>query len=378
MRSLAVAFLILASTVGLVLVGDFTLGAVRGHASDEPRESCVVQDARLHHRWKPACRQRQTWGKLSYELAINSLGDRDASVRDVAPLRGGARRVVLIGDSYAVCCLPWQDLVVAKMQLRAPGMEFHTAGMLSWSPTIYARRVRELIDAKFEFDDLVVMIDISDIQDEAAVYGVDAKGELYDLQGRTRAEDTGQPNDALHDALQRLAASNKLRKWLPLTHDLIRSLAWREPRPGEIPDIDRGAWTYNGSDAAVEKRAYGPLGYAGGIAKAQAAMDDLAAAAKAAGIRLHLVVYPWPQQLLHDQADSLQVRVWRQWCERARCDSFVDIFPAMFEAKARSGAWYGEYFIPGDTHYNARGNDLIAGAIVAGALGLPAPVGRAP
>ena len=40
------------------------------------------------------------WGELRYRLTTNSLGFKDARVRNV-PLKSASRRILLIGDSFA-------------------------------------------------------------------------------------------------------------------------------------------------------------------------------------------------------------------------------------------------------------------------------------
>ncbi len=81
-------------------------------------------------------------------------------------------------------------------------------------------------------------------------------------------------------------------------------------------------------------------------------------------IPISVVVYPWPTQIVHDTADSRQVRIWREWCE-GKCKRFVSLFPAFFAVKEQCprlepGCWYLDYFIFGDIHYNSAGNALVA------------------
>ena len=49
-------------------------------------------------------------------------------------------------------------------------------------------------------------------------------------------------------------------------------------------------------------------------------------------IPISIVVYPYPAQILHDTADSRQVRIWREWCQ-GKCKRFVSLFPAFLAVK---------------------------------------------
>jgi hypothetical protein len=105
-------------------------------------------------------------------------------------------------------------------------------------------------------------------------------------------------------------------------------------------------------------------------------MDTLWSELKQRNIPLSVVVYPWPAQLAHDNVDSRQVRIWRDWCE-GKCKRFVTLFPAFFAIKDQCphdqpGCWYLSHFIFGDTHYNSAGDALVADVISKSLTEVPA------
>ena len=67
------------------------------------------------------------------------------------------------------------------------------------------------------------------------------------------------------------------------------------------------------------------------------------------------VAYPWPLQLNSGDAESRQVTMWRGFCAK-NCKAFVDLFPAVFAAKAANPDWYERFFITVDVHYSTAGN----------------------
>ena len=96
-------------------------------------------------------------------------------------------------------------------------------------------------------------------------------------------------------------------------------------------------------------------------------------------IPLSVVVYPYPAQVLHDTADSRQVRIWREWCE-GKCKRFVSLFPAFLAVKdqcptSQPGCWYLSHFVFGDMHYNATGNALVADTVIRSLMETP-PIKR--
>ena len=73
------------------------------------------------------------------------------------------------------------------------------------------------------------------------------------------------------------------------------------------------AWTYRKVDETDPHPAgYAPLGVEGGIAKEKAKMTLLWQELEKRNIPLTVVVYPYPAQLVHDSAESRQVRLWRR------------------------------------------------------------------
>jgi len=134
-------------------------------------------------------------------------------------------------------------------------------------------------------------------------------------------------------------------------------------------------------DAEPYETGYAPLGLEGGIAKEKEKMDVLYRELKERNIPISVVVYPWPAQLAHDNVDSRDVRIWRDWCA-GKCKRFVDLFPAFFAIKdacprTQSGCWYLSSFVFGDTHYNSAGDALVADVLTKSLL-QTAPTKRQP
>jgi hypothetical protein len=127
-----------------------------------------------HHGLLPNFEGYETWGRSREKIYTNSLGFKDAKVRDV-PAVGSTRRVLLIGDSFTEGVgLKFEDTFAGMLYLagqqRKEKIEFLNAGTVSYSPSIYYRRIKYLLDAGLKFDEVIVFSDLSDVQDEAIAY----------------------------------------------------------------------------------------------------------------------------------------------------------------------------------------------------------------
>src|SRR5882757_2223508 len=114
------------------------------------------------------------WGGLRSRLTTNSLGFKDASVRNV-PLKPGSHRILLIGDSFTEGIgMSFEDSFAGRLyragQERSEKIEFLDAGVASYSPSIYYRKIKYLLDSGLQFDEVVLFSDTSDVTDEATMY----------------------------------------------------------------------------------------------------------------------------------------------------------------------------------------------------------------
>jgi hypothetical protein len=73
-------------------------------------------------------------------------------------------------------------------------------------------------------------------------------------------------------------------------------------------------------------------------------------------VPLTLVVYPWPDNVVEHDKDSIQVRHWRDWAARHDV-RFVDGFAPFFRQPAESTLH--KYYIAGDVHFTKEGNRLV-------------------
>ena len=113
---------------------------------------------------------------LKWAQYTNSLGFKDKSNREIKLIPNN-HRVVFIGDSITEGIgYEFENTFVGLISniLEQKEIEVLNASRVSYSPIIYWRKVKYLIEnIGLDFDELIVLIDISDISDEAEVYELD-------------------------------------------------------------------------------------------------------------------------------------------------------------------------------------------------------------
>lgn len=358
--------------IGLVVVAEIVLHLV--YKSGNPflapaRNELRVRDPHFTHGLKPNFDGFDAWGSNKVRIFTNSLGFRDAAVRDV-PLTTDRKRVVFIGDSFTESLgVPYEQSFVGFFAQAFPAIDVLNAGVSSYAPSVYYEKLKYLLDSGLKFDEAVVYIDISDIQDEAILYSYDANGVLQMGLFQSGFEECSPvPRPPLQrpekrwweklsyigEFLGQMRYSAQLSR--ALEHASFEDLS--KSRAVYSRDYARPSWTY--SD---DSNCYGALGIEASIDKAKRQMDRLHELLSSRGVTLSVGVYPWPQQLLYDNEHSRQARLWRDWCA-GKCRKFFDHFPDFFQYKAQDSDFIRSLYFWGDFHFNARGNELLARRLI--------------
>ncbi len=337
----------------------------RGRAVERTYRS---RDAVYHHDLRPNARvDTAEYGDIIYPLRTNSLGFKDADVRQV-DLSASTQRTLFIGDSFTEGIgVAYESTFVGRFAAIAArrSVDVSNAAVASYSPIIYWKKTVDLIDRRrVPVSEVVVFIDISDIQDEVNYY-VDSTGRM-----QTRAS-LGFFDDARASSKRNAKASRPNVVSLLKTGWKSNSLLYRmipssksamgpppQPPPGcKLPRFDgnyecRGGWT---SSPAV-MAAFG----AEGLTLAQAHMSALSEYLRSKQIPLTVVVYPWPQQLHWGDRTSLQVSVWREWAAREHAQ-FIELFTPFFAAADSTSVHevVQRYFVHDNVHWNDAGHAMV-------------------
>jgi len=367
---LPIVGLALGAAVFLTLDWFRTAAIQRSSAPSGGLTACEVRDPVRHHAFKPNCAIIDRWGSDSYEFFTNSLGFRDEKIREV-PLTDPRPRILILGDSMTEGKLAWRDSYVGRVTAQLPQYDFLNGGSWGYSPSNYLNVTRMVLAKGVDIDEVIVLIDITDVEDEAAFYrDVDTSGAVIG-PARERWNISWYPKWRFRIA-RHLALTNYMFEVFDrflVRHGYYYSLAASANPFGNPFDMEYSAWTYRKvNETDPFPAGYAPLGVEGGIAKEKAKMTLLWQELEKRNIPLSIVVDLHPAQMVHDTADSRQVRIWREWCD-GKCKRFISLFPAFLAAKDRCprnepGCWYLNLFVFGDVHYNAGGNALVANAVI--------------
>ncbi len=408
----AVATILLFLLVDVIL-GAWVISLVR------PSEPFRVRHPVYHHTLKPNYDGLGRWGTWSYRICTNGEGFKTSCAQ-----KNSLKKefdIAFLGDSFTEGIgLPYEQTFVGMVAAKLPDLSIANLGVVSYSPAIYLAKLKELFAKGYRFNHVVVFIDIGDAYDEANAYDlhndtiVVDKGEPYPLsldrklrrlasqylpltgeawvQLRKLGASTTEPSlahapqqariqrDDNASVTQPKAANQSLTPSAQLptetgasppsanaaTAPTTQTTLLETPFKNNIyegiylKNYPKSEWTYN-----QQSPYYGAEGVAGTLNKMVKEMQALHTLAHSYGAKLSIGVYPWPGQLKYDVVDSLQVKTWRQFCEK-RCEHFYNAFPAFFSLVQEQGhdIIINDYFFAGDVHFTEQGNEVIARAIL--------------
>src|SRR5271165_6770617 len=175
-RNLARKLLLLLASIFFCVVGFVLLDGAysllfRKSAVPSPHEllGCKINDPLRVYSLRPDCSSIRAWGRERYLLSINSQGFRDKTVREVTPT-GPRPRILMLGDSFTESMGPWDTSFVGRLAAEFPQYEILNGGVVGYSPSNYLTTARLALTSGLDFDEAIVFIDISDVQDEAALF----------------------------------------------------------------------------------------------------------------------------------------------------------------------------------------------------------------
>ncbi|MGD9385587.1 MAG: hypothetical protein PVF28_03470 [Thioalkalispiraceae bacterium] len=307
----------------------------------------------FHHTLAPSIAHSEAqWGPIGYRVNTNSLGFKDSSNRAIK-LNADKHRIIFLGDSFTEGVgYAYDETFVGLIdkKLRDNEIAVLNAAVTSYSPIIYLRKTEYLLkDLGLDFDQMIVLIDISDIQDEALYYTYDKDGNVVDAATSRRNE--------LDERIKRFITEETIL--LSNLRIYIRKLKksnkeFNQKSMEDALNVHRGLWTH-------DPAAYDDYGKKG-VQLALERMSKLSTLLKQHKIKLTVVVYPWPDQIVYGDPDSRQVNIWRDWAKKNAVD-FVNLFPAFLQ-EGEAKDVIRKYYILGDVHWNKAGHELVANRLL--------------
>jgi len=306
-------------------------------------EQYTIRHPIYHHDLKKNFSQENYFQFKKYKIITNSLGFKDSKIRNIEK-NSSERRIIFIGDSFTEGVgLDYENTFVGIIDkyLYKNKIVVLNAGVQSYSPKIYYRKIKYLIeDQGIKFSDLVVYIDISDIEDEAIIYLIDNNDNVVSKNKSNLS------TFILYDYIKLLLQQNTLIIFNSLS--TIKQVI--KPTPEHIK--------YKSFNKARLDNTYSNYGFEESIKY----MNKLYEICTKNQINLIIAIYPWPTQIFKEDLNSKQVQIWDNWT-RQKNIKFINYFPKLVKVNIsieEKKKIIDKFYFKNDVHFNINGNKLLA------------------
>jgi GDSL-like Lipase/Acylhydrolase family len=344
LRRLAQGLAILAITLALdFALTNTLLSGVREQVSKAESENwyTYIETKPYEHGLIANKDTERAWGRIVYSWKTDRYGFRTG---DCAPKEPDRNRpaVFVIGDSFV-------EGMGTTFEKSFPGLIACDAardgkaawnlGVASYSPIIYHLKIKAAAEQLgVTPKSIYLFLDLSDIDDDANVYQTAADGSVEKTPVHYTPFVKGTPFDLGKFVLNNFSTARLAYDlWVASSFSYQQSLG-----------RDRARWAFD--PVLMEK--WGKRG----LSIASANLDKVVALCRQWDCRLTLGVYPWPDNIVAGDRDSVQVTYWRDWA-RERGVRFVDAFAPFF--REPPGTTLEKYYFAGDVHFNDDGNRLM-------------------
>ena len=222
------------------------------------------------------------------------------------------------------------------------------------------------------FQELVVFIDISDIHDEAEKYEYDTLREIVLMKnrrpdGRFRNKEKNVKEKTVSFIKENLVGSYFI---LNFVHDLAKKIIYSSNEDSLKTYRDKFTSNdnfikYIASDNYVRDQwtiNEDVFEYEYGVNKSLYFMSKLKEICDENNINLTIAVYPMFTQIYHNDIESIQEKIWRNFSKKNNIN-FINYFPIFIEEGKNMDERLEvikKYYIPFDLHWNKLGNKVVA------------------
>ncbi len=306
------------------------------------------------------------WGDHHYKVYTDKNGYRVKNDQE----DHGKANYLFLGDSFTFGVNGSWDETFVGMFSKETTATVLNAGVPSYSPTGYLYQYQQAVanGVLNEGYSLIIGVDISDVQDEAAYW---ADGDEHPINKR-REMQQADPDQVVekNSSFKEFKRKNfkMTRRVSRYVRNKVRELrGWKTKSANDAFETHRSAFTWKGwnelehdlKGSYLSHESYAPLGVKGGLDRVRDKLFEIAKLAKNEGARVYLLIYPWPSQLKYKSKFDWPGFI-EDACSQMKCDGVIDTTDRFAKYAKNNEYWYKDLYVYGDTHYNTLGNRLVA------------------
>lgn len=322
-----------------------------------------IKSSKFHHELAPNIDVNEFWGKNKYNVKSNNFGMR-IGPNDNKNIDLEKNYVGFIGDSFVYGSgINYEYHFISKIKKKLPNYNLLNLGYVSYSPSIYFKKLENLIKFKnLKFVKVFVFVDASDIQDEGVFYRENFRGDIvrkwlnddenYIKLRKYKIKNYLQQNSFLFKFYQMISLPN-------ITDKSVNCLKQNSEFNNFLNYIDQERFSYGINDNLKNKSWV-----LDGKKKVVRYLDKIKDLSVNKNFEMIIVYYPSALEILenYEFKNSDHFKLLYDWSISTKT-SFINTSNE-FDKFPRGNEGYKKNFIECDVHWNSNGHDIIASKII--------------
>lgn len=291
----------------------------------------------------PSIEITDVWGSEKYKLCSDKSGFKTSCKNKNKLIKN--YKLAIIGDSNIEAVgLNHESSLVGLIE-EYKNFDVANLAIQSYSPTIYLKKIKTLLDNGYKFNHIIVFIDPSDLVDEAD----------YQLV-----------NDKIF--IGKNNKTQKTKKFLKNIFPFTYKIAWyfkkfyltdeNNLNNCEIREKCNSRWSWSIKDHG--KVGELKLSIKEASDKLINNLEELNLILKKNKIKFSVGIYPYPSHLKYDNANSKYKEIIENFCiKKNYCNNFFDLYTPLFQMYEINKTIINEIYFEKDVHFNKTGNKIL-------------------
>jgi len=325
-----------------------------------------------HHGLRPNQKSYGRWSSEIYPFCTNSLGFRDSVPRKV-PKKSNLYRILILGDSHSEGVdVPFANSFPGILAAKAPGYsaEVLNASVVSYSPKIYWLKLKYLLEKeKVHFNEVFILIDISDIQNELVYERFNPAG-FSDLKNAwVQIRNFFKKNSFLVHSFSQFRLEREKNKFFERIHYPGSETGGQKISETMSAELYYSFFTHFNDNVLLANPRFHGVGdwlyepdfhelALRGIRLGQENILKVKQLCDQFHVQLTISVHPWHSQIKARLPEDEYTRLWEDFANQHQI-RFVNLYPLFINGK-NPEIIINKYYIKSDNHFNEFGHELVA------------------
>lgn len=303
----------------------------------------------FHHTLKAShFTERAMWYDVYYNISTDAHGFKTS--RENINRNTKYFDIALIGDSMAEGVgFSYENTYIGLIGKNLKNKEIAQMSVSSYSAKIYLSKLKYYYDQNFEFKNVFIHYDISDLVDDYVNYDY-VNGMVFDKNTKSNTVPM-----MLYYFVKSLPLTYK-------TYHYLKNFQNRNLKSPNIFDIPAGEYLYKDGDTIFKKgerlKAYD---------ETFAYLEKISDLCKKNNTKLNIIISPWPSTLKNYDKNNLFEKKFKEFCE-VNCNKFINTFPYFVKLSEQVGYENisKKYFFHeiNDHHFNIDGHRIMSELIL--------------